>query len=113
MSDPKYISKNNGIYHIDGYRVPDSEPLMVMRGKDIGALSAILDYISMLEDQPKNPTIDSHLKSSLERLHAFYLYQINNPDLQSVGCSRKSHTNTHLFILMSEEKLKKYKLIKR
>lgn len=113
MSDPKYSSKigSTSMYHIDGYKIPDDEPLMVLRGKDVGALMAIYDYISMLEDQPQNKTITSHLKSSLERLKSFYDYQIDNPDLQSVGCSRKSHTDTHLFILMAEEKLIEYKLI--
>ena len=84
--DPKYSPKGDKMFHEDGYQLPDDEPLMVFRGKDIGSLMAIYEYICMLEEQPMNRTILSHLESSLERLSAFYHYQIHNPHLQSVGC---------------------------
>lgn len=99
MSDPKYIPKDGGLYHSDGYRIPDDEPLMVFRGKDIGALSAICDYIEMLLGQPLNPVIDSHLKSSTERLNAFYDYQMENPNLQSIGCTKRSHADSYDHII--------------
>jgi len=106
MSDPKYKPTSLGIMHEDGYMLPDDEPLMILRGKDIGALNNIVDYIEMLQDQiPQTPTIISHLKSSSERLVAFYSYQINNPDLQSVGCSRNSHADSIFFLNRAKKKI--------
>jgi hypothetical protein len=106
MSDPKYTPKADGIMHEDGYMLPNDEPLMILRGKDIGALNNIVDYIEMLQDQiPQTPTIVSHLRSSTERLIAFYDYQKNNPDLQSVGCSKRSHTDSLYFMRRAEEKI--------
>lgn len=107
MSDPKYTPTNEGIYHEDGYLLPKDEPLMILRGKDIGALNAIVDYIEMLQDQvPRTPTIVSHMKSSTERLISFYNYQVQNPDLQSVGCSRRSHVDSIYFLKRAENKIK-------
>ncbi len=103
--DPKYSPKGDKMFHEDGYQLPDDEPLMVFRGKDIGSLMAIYEYICMLEEQPMNRTILSHLESSLERLSAFYHYQINNPHLQSVGCSMKAHDRYKMFLNFAEEKL--------
>lgn len=112
MSDPKYTPKANGIMHEDGYMLPDDEPLMILRGKDIGALSNIVDYIEMLQDQvPQTPTIVSHLESSSERLLAFYNYQVNNPELQSVGCSRRSHIDSLYFIGRAAKKLTELGLV--
>lgn len=106
MSDPKYTPKANGIMHEDGYMLPDDEPLMILRGKDIGALNNIVDYIEMLQEQvPQTPTIVSHLESSSERLLAFYNYQIDNPEMQSVGCSRRSHVDSLFFIGRAARKL--------
>jgi len=90
MSDPKYPVVDGKMSHIDGYVLPEDEPTMVFRGKDIGSLMAICEYVEMLEEQPQNPVIVSHRVSSLERLQAFYDYQMQNPDLQSVGCSRRA-----------------------
>lgn len=45
----------------------------------------------MLESQRTNKTIESHFKSSSERLMAFVDYQITNPELNSVGCSHRDH----------------------
>ena len=110
MNDPKYRPVDGGLVHVDGgYRVPRDEPCMVFRGKDVGALLAIVEYIEMLEDQPGgSPVIQSHLDSSLERLEAFYSYQANNPDLQSVGCSRRSHADTAYMLDRAAIKLAEY-----
>ena len=112
MSDPKYTPTENGIMHEDGYMLPDDEPLMILRGKDIGALNNIVDYIEMLQEQvPQTPTIVSHLKSSSERLLAFYNYQVDNPELQSVGCSRRSHVDSLYFIGRAAKKLTELGLV--
>ena len=45
MNDPKYRPVDGGLVHVDGgYRVPRDEPCMVFRGKDVGALLAIVEY---------------------------------------------------------------------
>ena len=112
MADPKYTPTDSGIMHEDGYMIPSDEPLMIMRGKDIGALNSIVDYIEMLQEQiPQTPTIVSHLKSSSERLVAFYDYQIQNPDLQSVGCSQRSHTDSVFFLGRAKRKLEELGLL--
>ena len=98
MSDPKYPIINGKLHHISGYELPEDEPIMIFRGKDIGSLIAISEYVEMLEEQPQNETIVSHFESSLERLAEFYKYQKDNPDLQSVGCSRKAHDRCFYFL---------------
>ena len=106
MSDPKYTPVGDKIQHEDGYFLPDDEPLMILRGKDIGALNNIVDYIEMLQEQnQKKETIISHLESSTERLLAFYKYQRDNPHLQSVGCSRRNHDESGYFMVRAERKL--------
>jgi len=106
--DPKYRAIKDSLYHVDGYQLPPDEPLMIFRGKDIGSLVAIVEYVEMLEEQTFNNTINSHLESALERLNTFYRYQVENPELQSVGCSRKSHDNYFLFLKIAEAKLKEH-----
>ena len=102
MSDPKYFVSAGKIYHESGYQLPDDEPLMVFRGKDIGSLDAICEYIEMLLEQPQNKTIASHLESSTERLRAFYAYQIEHPEMQSVGCSQRAHEGVSRFLMRAE-----------
>ena len=99
MSDPKYYVGGGGkICHEDGYELPEEEPIMIFRGKDIGSLDAICEYVEMLTEQPQNKTVVSHLESSTERLRAFYNYQVNNPHLQSVGCSQRAHEGVSRFL---------------
>ena len=105
MSDPKYPVVDGKMSHIDGYVLPEDEPIMVFRGKDIGSLMAICEYVEMLEEQPQNPVIVSHRVSSLERLLAFYNYQMQNPDLQSVGCSRRAHEGAAAFLIRARRVL--------
>ena len=95
--DPKYRPR---ICHEDGYPLDDDEPIMIFRGKDVGALVAIMAYIRMLENEAESPnkTINDHIDSALERLEAFYNYQINNPKLQSVTCSNKNHKNANKYL---------------
>jgi len=116
MNDPKYLPTDSGIRHISGdYLIPEDEPIMILRGKDIGALSAICDYIDMLQDQDMTKTIRDHLASSSERLVAFYRYQRRNPDLQSVGCSRVQHSTSSAMLnaaLVKIEELKELGILK-
>ena len=106
MSDPKYYVGGGGrLCHEDGYELPEDEPIMIFRGKDIGSLDAICEYVEMLMEQPQNKTIVSHLQSSTERLQTFYQYQIDNPELQSVGCSQKAHEGVSRFLTRAKDLL--------
>ena len=105
MNDPKY---NVMLCHADGYIISPDEPVMLLRGKDVGALVAIVAYVEMLEGEHPNAVINSHLDSSLERLEAFYTYQKENPDLQTIGCSRRNHGLAQHYIGMAYQKLVKW-----
>ena len=109
MNDPKYDFRNGKLRHIEGnYEVDKDEPIMVLRGKDVGALVAITAYVNMLEKERPNKVINSHLDSSLERLEAFVKYQIDNPNLQSIGCSIAHHTGSVLYITEATNKLEEW-----
>ena len=89
----KYQFKDGGIYHEDGYRIPDDEPVLLFRSKDLGSLSAISAYLDMLCEQYPSETIKSHLYSMIQLAEAFNEYQTRN-DVESVGCSIKAHKAT-------------------
>jgi hypothetical protein len=107
MNDPKYSAK---LCHIDGYIIPDDEPIMVLRGKDVGALVAIVAYIEMLEGEHPNAVINSHLDSAIERLETFYRYQLDNPGLQTVGCSNRNHGLSKHYIAKAYKKLAEWEI---
>ena len=89
----KYQFRDGGIYHEDGYRVPDNEPVLLFRGKDLGSLAAITAYLDMLCEQHPSEAIKSHLLSMLRLSEAFNEYQHRN-DVRSVGCSLEAHKAT-------------------
>ena len=107
-NDPKYsfgfIRHNEGNYLVD-----KSEPVMLLRGKDVGALACIVAYIDMLESEKPNSVINSHIDSSLERLETFLSYQLLNPHLRSIGCSRENHEHSAKYIQLAASKLKEWK----
>jgi hypothetical protein len=104
MNETKYYIKDNKLYHESGYQIPEDEPLMIFRGKDVGALVAITAYIDMLREQPINETIDSHLNSSMERLKTFLKYQYRN-DIKTVTCSHSDHILVKHMMLKAESTL--------
>lgn len=109
VNDPKYkFGSDDSIYHRYGeYFIEPDEPVMLLRGKDVTSLAAILGYINALESMYPNDIVDSHLDSSLERLHAFWLYQISSGK-SGVGCSQKHHSGSELYICEAETKLREH-----
>jgi hypothetical protein len=105
-NDPKYYVLNNNLYHINGNKIPEDEPIMIFRGKDIGSLVAICSYIEMLLNEDFNKQINDHLISSCERLIRFYNYQMNNPNIQSVTCSKDNHKNSSLYLNRAKNLIK-------
>lgn len=81
------------MYHPDGYKVPDDEPILIFRAKDLGVLAAITAYLDMLGEQEPSGTIKSHLESMIEVTESILEYQ-KNTSVKSVTCSQKAHAST-------------------
>lgn len=113
VHDPKYqFGAEDRIYHRGGeYYVPESEPVMLLRGKDVTALHACLCYVNVLLEMDSSDVVESHLTSSLERLLAFYRYQTENPHVSGVGCSQKHHSGSEKIIEEARLKLVELRMI--
>lgn len=81
------------MFHPDGYKVPDEEPILIFRAKDLGVLAAISGYLDMLIEQEPSGTIKDHLVSMLEVTESIRSYQ-QNKSVKSVTCSQKAHRTT-------------------
>lgn len=110
--DPKYrFGQDDTIWHRESeYYVDPDEPVMLLRGKDVTALHACIMYVEILLDMPPNETVDSHLKSSFERLRVFYEYQ-KHSGVAGVGCSQKHHGGSEKIIDRAEALLREHRLI--
>jgi len=93
MQDPKYrFGYSDHVFHRDyNYVVPSDEPLMLLRGKDVTSLAAIIGYIDALYHMQPTETVRQHILSSVERLREFYRYQVNNAEKAGVKCSQLWH----------------------
>lgn len=88
--DPKYSFLNERIWSVNGgYWIPSDEPVIVFRGKDQAALSAIMGYIECLEKQDQTGHVKEHIRTARERLEAFLDFQISNNDRIGIGCGLK------------------------
>ncbi|AEX21988.1 hypothetical protein [Vibrio sp. EJY3] len=83
----------SSMYHPDGYKVPDDEPILIFRAKDLGVLAAIAAYLDMLIEQEPSGTIRSHLESMIQVTEAILSYQ-QLTSVKSVTCSQKAHHST-------------------
>lgn len=81
------------IYHPAGYKIPDDEPVLIFRAKDLGVLSAIAAYMDMLCEQEPSGTIRDHLISMLSVSMNILKYQ-KNKSIKSVTCSLTAHRST-------------------
>jgi hypothetical protein len=95
MNDPKYYPCCGRLMHTEGeYFIPEDEPIMMLRGKDVTSLAAIVAYVKELMRMEDTETVRSHLESSVERLKTIYKYQIENSDKAGVGCSQIWHSTS-------------------
>lgn len=113
MNDPKYrFGDTDRLFHRTGlYEIDQSEPVMVMRGKDVTALYACMCYVRVLLDMPENEVVNSHLDSSIERLATFYQYQTTSGK-SGVGCSQKHHGGSEKIIEQARALLLELRMIR-
>lgn len=93
--DPKYqFGTEDKIFHREGnYWIPQDEPVIMFRGKDLGTLIAMKAYrkymIDILDSQntEEAKTIAQiHLSTISERIKTIDNWQRNNPDRTGLGC---------------------------
>jgi hypothetical protein len=95
VHDPKYqFGSEDAVYHRDGeYFLPDDEPLVLFRGKDVGTLVALDAYRKFMEHVSAHAetahariVARAHADSIAERLVAISAFQADNPDRTGLGC---------------------------
>lgn len=95
MHDPKYrFGEDDTVFHTGGqYFLPDDEPLVLFRGKDVGTLVALnaykefMEYVSEhAETQHARDVASAHAESITERLATIAEFQRENPDRTGLGC---------------------------
>lgn len=79
-NDPKYNFADNCIYNVaSGEMIPEDEPCMVFRARDIWAVYAIEQYLSDIElgiGEKDTP----HVTAVKERIAAFRRFAKEHPD---------------------------------
>jgi hypothetical protein len=95
MHDPKYrLGADDTVFHRDGgYFLPEDEPLVLFRGKDVGTLVALnaykefMKYVSHHADtEHARDVARAHANSITERLATIEEFQRDNPDRTCLGC---------------------------
>jgi hypothetical protein len=95
MHDPKYkFGSEDAVFHRSGkYFLPDDEPLVLFRGKDVGTLIALEAYQRFMQHVSVNADTEharevarAHADSISERLDAIATFQRENPERAGLGC---------------------------
>jgi hypothetical protein len=95
MHDPKYrFGSEDAVFHRQGgYFLPDDEPLVLFRGKDVGTLVALdayrhfMEYVSRNADSSHARAVArSHADSIAERIEVIKAFQLENPERTGLGC---------------------------
>jgi hypothetical protein len=95
MHDPKYrFGSEDAVFHRSGgYFLPDDEPLVLFRGKDVGTLVALnaykefMEYVGQHADtEHAREVANAHADSIKERLATIAEFQRANPDRTGLGC---------------------------
>jgi hypothetical protein len=93
--DPKYrFGNDDSVFHrAGGYHLPDDEPLVLFRGKDVGTLVAMEAYRSFMEyvaehadTEHARAVASSHAESITERIETIRAFQCKHPERTGLGC---------------------------
>jgi hypothetical protein len=93
--DPKYqLGDDDRVFHrAGGYYLPDDEPLVVFRGKDVGTLVAMEAYLRFMEyvadradTQHAREVARAHASSIGERIETIRQFQLDHPERTGLGC---------------------------
>lgn len=102
--DPKYkFGDNDKIYHREGqYWLPEDEPVIVFRGKDLGTIIAMQEYKQFMQHIEKTTNNAAarkiaieHIKSITERIRTIQEFQEQNPTRIGLGCHTCIDTTPH------------------
>jgi len=81
-NDPKYDFHAGGIINeASQERIPDDEPVMVFRARDLYAFDAINEYLNVLKKAKHEGAHidDAHIEAVQGRLEAFAVFRAANP----------------------------------
>jgi hypothetical protein len=93
--DPKYrLGEDDRVFHRHGgYFLPDDEPLVLFRGKDVGTLVAMDAYLRFMEYVSEHADTErardvarAHASSISERIETIKRFQLENPERTGLGC---------------------------
>lgn len=93
--DPKYqFGTEDKIYHKEGkYYLPEDEPKVLFRGKDIGTIVAMEAYLEFMNyvaentlDEKAKQVAESHANSIKERINTISNFINDNPERIGLGC---------------------------
>ena len=74
MQEPKYIFKAGGVFNrASGEMIPEDEPIIVFRARDIHAAQVIRHYATLVND-------DEHRRIVLKRADQFEAFAAENAD---------------------------------
>jgi hypothetical protein len=94
-NDPKYrFGDDDRVFHREGgYFLPDDEPVVLFRGKDVGTLVALdaykkfMEYVAAHADNAHARGVaEAHASSIQERIETLRTFQSKNPDRAGLGC---------------------------
>ena len=100
MHDPKFqFGDDDTIYRReDCTRLPDDEPVLLLRGKDEAAVFAIREYIRVMLLFPGSANAAAHARSAQAQLNAIEAWQAANPGLVGMGCGNDARRETFAFL---------------
>lgn len=88
--DPKYVFPGGVVHATGGYTIPDDEPLMVFRGKDVFTLAAIAGYLGALHEVEQTDTVREHVATAMERFQTIREWQQAHPERTGACCTTEA-----------------------
>jgi hypothetical protein len=75
--DTKYKFENGQfVNRVSGEAIPDDEPVIIFRARDIHAVDTLWEYFNRL---PRDPRSSHHLKAVIEKIEDFQEYARTHP----------------------------------